>query len=266
MPSNAPSSNSMLLENFGDATFFSNGEEFKVHKTVVCSHSPALRWHFAQASQSSRIDMSDFEPEVVKRLVQFIYTGNYDSLSDASIHDETESENDDSEVTGPLKSTPELHEDMISIGSAFDITGLVAKATDRLNKAFVCGAIKRSWPEGYGGAGKFHPESFETFEQDARSHKMEIMDKNITIEDLKAQKAYWKEKGEECEELHGDNRDDFAELERLLEKRQFALQKSQQEVKRLKDSLSVLSSNSYCTRFASTRHETPGLDHRRRKD
>ncbi|PHH71339.1 hypothetical protein CDD82_6578 [Ophiocordyceps australis] len=66
---------------FSDLMFVCNHEEFRVHKVIVCGHSPminaAVTGGFVE-SRSNVIAMHNFKPDTVRRLVQFMYMGFYD--------------------------------------------------------------------------------------------------------------------------------------------------------------------------------------------
>ncbi|OAG40790.1 hypothetical protein AYO21_04867 [Fonsecaea monophora] len=66
---------------FSDLKFLCKGDEFKVHKAIVCMQSPVIKAAIQgsfEESHTSVIKMDDFDPKVVKALVQFMYTGDYD--------------------------------------------------------------------------------------------------------------------------------------------------------------------------------------------
>ncbi|KHO00486.1 speckle-type POZ protein-like protein [Metarhizium album ARSEF 1941] len=75
----------MMSGEFSDLIFICRGQEFKVHKAIVCAHSPvikaAVQGEFEE-SQSNAIKMDSFQPKTVKRLVQFMYTGDYDETDE----------------------------------------------------------------------------------------------------------------------------------------------------------------------------------------
>ncbi|KAF4583163.1 speckle-type POZ protein-like protein [Ophiocordyceps camponoti-floridani] len=77
MPVSTSPSQSMNSGVFCDLKLLSRGKEFAVHKAVICSHSPVMKALLSKPSQEPLIDMSDFQPDAVRRLVQFIYTGDY---------------------------------------------------------------------------------------------------------------------------------------------------------------------------------------------
>ncbi|KJZ79990.1 hypothetical protein HIM_00704 [Hirsutella minnesotensis 3608] len=65
---------------FSDLTISCNEEDFKVHKSVVCTHSKVIEAALLGDFEESRtnvIKMDSFELETVKRFIEFMYTGNY---------------------------------------------------------------------------------------------------------------------------------------------------------------------------------------------
>ncbi|CAJ2505458.1 Uu.00g128520.m01.CDS01 [Anthostomella pinea] len=81
--------NMMKLGDYSDFTPRCNGEEMPVHKNVVCAQSPvlvaAIRGDFKEA-KTNAIDV-DFDVGTCKRMITFMYTGNYegDSTADSKL-------------------------------------------------------------------------------------------------------------------------------------------------------------------------------------
>ncbi|KJK73845.1 hypothetical protein H634G_10876 [Metarhizium anisopliae BRIP 53293] len=66
---------------FSDLKFVCQGEEFQVHKAIVCGKSPVIKAAIQRGFKESHtnvIVLDSFQCSTVKRLVQFIYTGDYD--------------------------------------------------------------------------------------------------------------------------------------------------------------------------------------------
>ncbi|KAH6610059.1 hypothetical protein Trco_000079 [Trichoderma cornu-damae] len=71
---------------FSDLTLVCQGQEFKIHKLVACPQSPvfaaAVKGEFKyQEAKTGVIQIELFDAETVRRMVEFLYTGNYDSIS-----------------------------------------------------------------------------------------------------------------------------------------------------------------------------------------
>ncbi|KAF0315749.1 BTB/POZ domain-containing protein [Colletotrichum asianum] len=70
-----------LSERYADMTIICNGSTFKAHRAIVCPQSSffdkAFSASFKEAA-SGTIDLPDNEPSIFRRLLQFLYTGNYD--------------------------------------------------------------------------------------------------------------------------------------------------------------------------------------------
>ncbi|PON25785.1 hypothetical protein TGAM01_v205222 [Trichoderma gamsii] len=66
---------------FSDLTLVCQGEEFKIHRFVACSHSSviatALKGDFKEA-QSGVITVELFDADTVRRMVEYMYTEDYD--------------------------------------------------------------------------------------------------------------------------------------------------------------------------------------------
>ncbi|KAK2757280.1 hypothetical protein FQN54_004794 [Arachnomyces sp. PD_36] len=74
--------NSLLFsEKYSDLTIISRNEGFHVHRAVVCAQCPffekAIEGPFSE-SQTNVIILNDDGPEVVSKMITFMYTGNYD--------------------------------------------------------------------------------------------------------------------------------------------------------------------------------------------
>ncbi|PHH66776.1 hypothetical protein CDD81_5908 [Ophiocordyceps australis] len=74
----------MKAEKFTDLKFITHDKVFKVHKAIVCQ-SPvieaALTGNFVEAA-TGEIDMTHYLPETVKRMVEFMYTGDYSGFTE----------------------------------------------------------------------------------------------------------------------------------------------------------------------------------------
>ncbi|KAF4910488.1 Kelch repeat and BTB domain-containing protein 4 [Colletotrichum viniferum] len=70
-----------LSEKYADMTITCNGSTFKAHRAIVCPQSSffdkAFSASFKEAA-SGTIDLPDDEPSIFRRLLQFLYAGNYD--------------------------------------------------------------------------------------------------------------------------------------------------------------------------------------------
>ncbi|KAH7317410.1 hypothetical protein BKA65DRAFT_466379 [Rhexocercosporidium sp. MPI-PUGE-AT-0058] len=71
----------MGSEKYSDLKFVCQGQEFKVHKAIVCTQSPVLAaacdGSFQEAATNS-INIDEFEAATVKRMIEFMYTKEYD--------------------------------------------------------------------------------------------------------------------------------------------------------------------------------------------
>ncbi|KAI8237252.1 Speckle-type POZ protein-like B [Colletotrichum sp. SAR 10_86] len=70
-----------LSEKYADMTIICNGSTFKAHRAIVCPQSSFFDKAFSapfKEAASGTIDLPDDEPSIFRRLLQFLYTGNYD--------------------------------------------------------------------------------------------------------------------------------------------------------------------------------------------
>ncbi|PFH63174.1 hypothetical protein XA68_17283 [Ophiocordyceps unilateralis] len=146
---------------FSDLTFSCNDMTFSVHKAIVCGQSPVIRAAISgnfEESQTNVILMHAFEPETVRRLVQFLYTGDYSASSDASTgdgdnpvqgasphsnHDVPKEEEHSSlpQETNTIRSLND-HIKVNSIGDYYGVTKLVSLANEKISAVFLAGQMK----------------------------------------------------------------------------------------------------------------------------
>ncbi|PHH75565.1 hypothetical protein CDD80_2266 [Ophiocordyceps camponoti-rufipedis] len=135
---------------FCDLKLLSQGTEFTVHKAIVCSRSSGIKEWLSKPFQEPVIDMSDFQPDTVRRLVQFIYTGDYDVPSDVSENDRMNTEeNATPSTTNTASSSFKLHEEMIVIASRYGFPDLIKMAANKANNVQSSRGIKRKRSEEY---------------------------------------------------------------------------------------------------------------------
>lgn len=71
-------------DDFRDATLNVCGEEIKVHKTILASKSPyfySMFSHNTKEANENLVKIDDFSFDVIKIVVQFIYTGKIENLT-----------------------------------------------------------------------------------------------------------------------------------------------------------------------------------------
>lgn len=95
----------MKSGDFSDLTFSCNGEELKVHKNVVCGQSPVIKAalsKYFEEGHSNVIKMDEFELQIVKRFVEFLYTGEYDVPEEGEADDGSDDDDgrDEAKVVG----------------------------------------------------------------------------------------------------------------------------------------------------------------------
>ncbi|XP_028818621.1 speckle-type POZ protein-like A [Denticeps clupeoides] len=74
-----------LLEDplFSDCSLWAAGEEIKAHKAILSARCPVFKAMFSQDMKERRtnhFDIHDMDPEVLKEIVYFIYTGDAPNL------------------------------------------------------------------------------------------------------------------------------------------------------------------------------------------
>ncbi|KAL6910183.1 hypothetical protein GGI43DRAFT_3455 [Trichoderma evansii] len=73
----------MTSGQYSDLKLVCQGQEFRIHKLVACSQSSviatALKGGFKEA-QSGIITIEAFDAETVRRMVEYLYTGDYDKV------------------------------------------------------------------------------------------------------------------------------------------------------------------------------------------
>ncbi|XP_011863439.1 PREDICTED: speckle-type POZ protein-like isoform X2 [Vollenhovia emeryi] len=75
----------LLLENekFCDVTLTVRGKEFQVHKAILVAQSPVFNVMFEnemKEKKTNQVDIDDMDPEVLKEMLRFIYTGKVTNL------------------------------------------------------------------------------------------------------------------------------------------------------------------------------------------
>lgn len=63
---------------FSDCVLTSGSKEFHVHKAILAARSPvfsAMFEHEMSEARSDRVEINDIDPEVLKEMLRFMYTG-----------------------------------------------------------------------------------------------------------------------------------------------------------------------------------------------
>ncbi|TRX97134.1 hypothetical protein FHL15_001928 [Xylaria flabelliformis] len=147
------------IKDFSDFTLACHGKKFGLHKAILCSQSSVmantLRGHSEEAT--AEVLHVPFDIESVKRLLEFMYTGDYQLSPDPSLELLSSGESDDSDTevdTGNIKpglsnGTQELgipitvserltcHTRMDSIASYYDIPALSALSRSKVDDILV---------------------------------------------------------------------------------------------------------------------------------
>ncbi|KAI8633608.1 hypothetical protein F5Y19DRAFT_470849 [Xylariaceae sp. FL1651] len=150
------------IKDYCDLTLECHGQEFRVHKAIVCAQSPviaaALRGNFMEA-QTGVLNVS-FDIESVRRLIEFMYTGDYQVPSNpvlnvllSGVPDQictTEEQRKDMEISintaeptisvgvlEPSESISDIlicHGRMNSIADYYDVPALAALSSSRVEE------------------------------------------------------------------------------------------------------------------------------------
>ncbi|KAL8960478.1 MAG: hypothetical protein Q9183_005458 [Haloplaca sp. 2 TL-2023] len=110
---------------YSDLTILCRGHEFPVHRVVLCTASK----FFAAAcdgpykeAQNATIDLSEDDPQALKRMLRFLYTANYRELDEADLREEalqspvslTRTPNTSATPSNPKTPTTSTHKSTIS--------------------------------------------------------------------------------------------------------------------------------------------------------
>ncbi|KAL7792146.1 hypothetical protein V8C37DRAFT_380910 [Trichoderma ceciliae] len=141
---------------FSDLTLVCQGQDFKIHKLVACPQSPvfaaAVKGEFKEA-QTGVIHIELFDSETVRRMVEFLYTGNYDNQSQEQSKAVTaaprgvKSQHEDSSAPKATGANPPVAtlvpaEDMLhhvrvnAIADYYGIQGLTLLANQKIQEAY----------------------------------------------------------------------------------------------------------------------------------
>ncbi|XP_028811057.1 speckle-type POZ protein-like [Denticeps clupeoides] len=72
---------------FPDCSLFVAGQEFQAHKAILAARCPVFRamfTHDMMERQTNRVEIHEMEPEVLKELLTFIYSGKAPNLQDVA--------------------------------------------------------------------------------------------------------------------------------------------------------------------------------------
>ncbi|KAG2420519.1 hypothetical protein HFD88_000131 [Aspergillus terreus] len=151
-----------LNNRFSDLTIVCRDKVFPAHRVVVCPQSD----YFARACEgefkesSGRIEISDTDPILIEKTLQYLYTGDYTTDLSNYIPLSLESTAKPKDAKGPTSSPapsnlaeqevdvtsfePCFHVLMYEQGTYFHIQGLKDKAKERFRQTFLAKTEKRS--------------------------------------------------------------------------------------------------------------------------
>ncbi|PGH09653.1 hypothetical protein AJ79_05619 [Helicocarpus griseus UAMH5409] len=128
--------NLLISKKYSDCKIACRGEVFHAHKVIICTGSPviaaALDGSFSEAT-SGTMCLDEFDITTVKRLLQYLYAGNY---ADRSFEGDLISPPTGFDITAVARSSVKIHLRMHAIGNYLDIPGLKSLSTDKLRAMF----------------------------------------------------------------------------------------------------------------------------------
>ncbi|KAI0005617.1 hypothetical protein F4779DRAFT_620986 [Xylariaceae sp. FL0662B] len=155
-------------EDYSDLTLACEGQEFKVHKAIICPQSPvltaALRGDFEEAK--TNVVNINFDIATCKRLIDFLYTGKYEVRSPEAPRTQDEQLNveglaiadndddaspthtEDTEALDPYSERQNMLERLLShvrvnaIGDYYAVTALCGLASSR-----ICQIMQTDWSQ-----------------------------------------------------------------------------------------------------------------------
>ncbi|KAL6891720.1 BTB/POZ protein [Trichoderma longibrachiatum] len=123
---------------FSDLTVVCRGTEFKLHKVIACLQSPvflaAVNSDF-QEGRTGVIKIDQFDPETVRRLVEFLYTGDYDRLPQEP-QPVLEEQTQGAVTIDPDTPSTVLHVRVNAIADYYGVKALGHLATHKVQQAF----------------------------------------------------------------------------------------------------------------------------------
>ncbi|KAL6880829.1 BTB/POZ protein [Trichoderma novae-zelandiae] len=121
---------------FSDLTVVCRGTEFKLHKVIACLQSPvflaAVNSDF-QEGRTGVIKIDQFDAETVRRLVEFLYTGDYDRQPQEPqpAQEQTPALTTDPDTPGTV-----LHVRVNAIADYYGVKALGPLANQKIQQAF----------------------------------------------------------------------------------------------------------------------------------
>ncbi|KAI4099365.1 MAG: hypothetical protein LQ339_006040 [Xanthoria mediterranea] len=147
--------------NFTDFTIACGKLEWKVHRVVICSHSDYFRrLEGFEEGKTSRLDLQEENPAVVAKLVNYLYTCDYDDCvfdfpghdsEDSNAKESEEASNEDSRERSKSQAFKPgelaLHARMYVVGDMYCVDQLKLLAKAKFSAALVNDWDKEDFPE-----------------------------------------------------------------------------------------------------------------------
>jgi hypothetical protein len=141
-PTSAPSVLAKLHESrkYSDFILVCHGKEIPVHKSVVCTRSPLMAAAYDggfQEASTGRMSIEDFDLETVERMIEFMYTDNYEDGYKAFMELNLDNmDSTDPKDTNKMTNLLLLNANMNVIGNYYDIPELRQLAVQKYETAF----------------------------------------------------------------------------------------------------------------------------------
>ena len=133
----------MRSPKFSDLEFVCEGQGIKVHKAIVCTQSSVIdksaNHEFFVEGQTGRIEMTNFDLPTVKRMVEFMYTGDYSVTTEDNGLDTSETPNPDDSEEAECTANLEIikrHVRVNAIADYYDIPSLQRLSSSRIEDTF----------------------------------------------------------------------------------------------------------------------------------
>ncbi|TRX97131.1 hypothetical protein FHL15_001925 [Xylaria flabelliformis] len=129
---------------YADLKIVCKDQEFQVHKVIVCAQSPVLAAALkgaksltrSQESKTNTYHVTDFDPTIVKCMIDYMYAGEYSQTP-------PDYRNDSKDQAQTTESKVWIYHGLVNcIADYFDVPELAEKATSTLDRL-----IQKHWSE-----------------------------------------------------------------------------------------------------------------------
>ncbi|KAI1365735.1 BTB/POZ protein [Xylaria arbuscula] len=133
----------LLSGEYSDLTLVCKGQEFKVHKNIVCTQSSVIdrmmKSKFMEA-QANKVEV-DFDPKVLKCMLDFMYTADYkDSPEPTQETQRAKIQSSANKGEPAINDILLYHANVNSIADYYDVKGLATLSAER-----TCELLQKNW-------------------------------------------------------------------------------------------------------------------------